>query len=111
MASQPDAARECEARRQEIIDAYDAWQAEICAVQDAVGFTAASDAEDSAAAAWIAADKALNLYQPSTLAALTRKAQWVAARLSNGGCNDDLGEIFARQVVVAVGHQREVDAS
>lgn len=87
----------CEARRREIIEAWDGWQVARDEVEDAVGLTAAARAEFDAAQTWNDADEALKLYQPRTLAGLARKATWVAMRLGQGR-DDDLGEVFAHQV-------------
>ncbi len=87
----------CEIRRVAILRTWDAHVAAMEAVNDAVGLTVAAEAEDEAQAAWNDADDAVKLYQPRTLAGLARKATWVAMRLQQG-CDDDLGEVFARQV-------------
>ena len=86
-----------EARRHEIVAAHDAWGVACRRAEDEAGFTAASAAETAAAAAWNAADEAVKLCRPRTLAGLARKAAWVAGRLRQG-CDDDLGEVFALQV-------------
>ncbi len=88
----------CEARRREIVEAWDGWQAARRKVEDAVGLTAAAQAEFDAAQVWNTADDAVKAYQPRTLAGLAHKAAWVANRLSIGNADDDLGEVFARQV-------------
>ncbi len=89
---------EGEVRRREIVEAYDRWVAACRRAANEVGFTVASEAEDAAADVWSAAEDAVRLCQPWTLAGLARKATWVANRLSGTGSDKDLGEVFARQV-------------
>ena len=89
---------EGEARRQEIIAAHDRWMLDRRAVEDATGYTAALEASEGGVRALNAAEDAVKLCPPRTLAGLTRKAAWVADLLMQDAGDDDLGEVFARQV-------------
>lgn len=92
-----------EARRQEIIEAHDGWMRTRKAVEDATDYTAASAASEALAAALNAAEDAVKLCTPRTLAGLARKAAWVADLLAREAADDDLGEVFARQVAAFAG--------
>ncbi len=88
-----------EARRQEIVEAHDAWTAARKAVEDATGYTAAADACAVAAEAFNAAEDAVKLCQPRTLVGLRAKGAWVADRIASSLHEEnDFGEAFARQV-------------
>ena len=87
-----------EARRQEIIAAHDGWERARTAAEDATGYTAEVEVTRAAAAAVNAAEDAVALCQPRTVAGLVRKAAWVADLLSRDAAAEDLAETFVRQV-------------
>lgn len=90
---------DAEARRQEIVEAHDAWVAARKAVEDATGYTAAAGACAVAAQAFNAAEEAVKLCQPRTLVGLRAKGVWVADRIAGSLHEEnDFGEAFARQV-------------
>lgn len=87
-----------EARRLEIVAAHDRWTADRRAIEHAVGYTAACEAEEAAGLVYYEADEAVEAYQPRTIAGLVAKGAWVAERLRDPGFTGDLAEVFARQV-------------
>jgi hypothetical protein len=68
-----------EARRLEIIAAWDAWQAEQAAVRASSGLDAANAIGDATSDAAYAIEEAIWNYQPSTFAGLQAKARWIAS--------------------------------
>lgn len=68
-----------EARRVEIVAAWDAWQAEKAAVSESSGLDAANAVSDAASDALSAIEEAIQEYQPATFAGLQAKARWIAA--------------------------------
>ena len=94
--SEPDP--EGEARRQEIITAYDAWRAERRVVEDAVGLAAATIADDEAGRTLTALEDAIEACRARTIQGLAAKGAWVANRLSHDVMETTLGEAFAREV-------------
>ena len=87
-----------EARRQEIIAAHDGWMRAREAVEDATGYTAAHEVIKATAAAINAAEDAVKLCQPRTVAGLVHKAAWVADLVSRDACEEDLAQMFVGQV-------------
>ena len=89
---------EGEARHREIITAYDAWRAERKVVEDAVGLTAATIADDEAGRALTAAEDAVEACRARTLLGLAAKAAWVADRLDSDVMETTLAPSFIREV-------------
>ena len=87
-----------EARHREIITAYDAWRAERKVVEDAVGLTAATIADDEAGRALTAAEDAVEACRARTLLGLAAKAAWVADRLDSDVMETTLAPSFIREV-------------
>ena len=87
-----------EARRREIVEAHEAWMQARKAVEDATGYTAAVEEEMALADALNDAEAAMKVYQPHTVTGLAHKALWVADLLAREAGDDDLAEVFARQV-------------
>ena len=87
-----------EARHREIIAAYDAWRAGRKAVEDAVGFTAATMADHEAGRALTAAEDALEACRARTIQGLAAKAAWVADRLADDPVETTFCASFLREV-------------
>lgn len=87
-----------EGRRREIVAAHDRWAADCRAAENACGYTRACEIEVATADALNDAEEAVKLCQPRTLGGLTQKALWVADLLARDAGDDDLAEVFARQV-------------
>lgn len=67
---------ECEARRVEILEAFDAWTAKLAVVDDRSGYTAAAEAWDAADAVLADLTRSVLEATPATLAGLAAKARW-----------------------------------
>ena len=68
-----------EARRREIVEAYDRWQAAHTAYADRIGLTGANDACDQQSDAVSDIEVAICGYVPMTLDGLRAKARWIAS--------------------------------
>ncbi len=94
----PPLGPECEARRLEILTAFDAWTAEMAAVDDRVGWTAADDAREALGRAFWTLDDAIRAHQVRTLPELRSKAAWIAERSGSGLDETDNLITFAHEV-------------
>lgn len=89
---------EAEARRVEIVEAWDKWQAECREIERRLGYTAAVQRRQQTQEVLGRTFAAIHEATPHTLDGLRLKAGWVAEQLSGRVIEDDLGEAFARQV-------------
>ena len=87
-----------EARRREVIAAYDAWRADRRLVEDAVGLTAATLADDEVGRVLTAAENAIEACRARTIQGLTAKAAWVAARLESDVTETTFASSFVLEV-------------
>ena len=91
-------AEACEARRLEILAAWDAHQAERRTVEDRVGYTAAVQAEDDAAGDAFDLVMEIKRTRPVTLAGLRALAAWVGQRAEAEDLHDDFLRLLAGTV-------------
>ena len=91
----PDPAGEI--RRQQILEAHDAWEAERRAVADRAGYTAAVTANETACEAANAAENGVMALPARTVAGLVAKAAWIMAQVESGAM-ENVPDDFVRQV-------------
>ena len=94
----PPLGPECETRRIEILAAFDTWTAEMAAVDDRVGWTAADEARAALGRAFWTLDDAIRAHQVRTLPELRSKAAWIAERSGGGLDETDNLIAFAHEV-------------
>lgn len=97
-AMTPMEAEAAEARRLEIVTAWDTHSAERRAVHDRVGYTAAAVAEDKAADLVVTLAVEIKRTTPRTLPGLHALAAWVAGQAEAGAAHGDLLALFAGMV-------------
>ncbi|WP_237482675.1 hypothetical protein [Lichenibacterium dinghuense] len=90
---------EAEARRREIVEAYDRWCAERHEVDVRTGYAAADQARRAAVVVLREIEREIAETPARTLPGLRAKASWVADHVATDPyADEDLGEAFAREV-------------
>lgn len=97
-AMTPAEVEAAEARRLEIVTAWDAHSAERRAVHDRVGYTTAAAAEDEMADLVVTLAIEIKRTTPRTLPGLRTLAAWVAGQAEAGAAHDDLLLLLAGTV-------------
>ena len=87
-----------EARRLEILAAWDVCVAERRAVDDRVGYRALVETEDAAADLVVTLAREIKRARPATMAGLRALAEWVGRQAVTGAAHDDLLSLFAGTV-------------